>query len=95
MMLLGGYLAFGKYSDLASKSYELTNSYQSLNTQEGAELNLKGMYYGSSSRTSYTNAANGGNRKGGGFFLGCIMIAIALPMVWMNERRSVKTFEVI
>jgi hypothetical protein len=41
-----------------------------------------------------------GSGKGGGsviagFIVGCILIGIAIPLVWMNERRDVHTYNVI
>lgn len=30
-----------------------------------------------------------------GFIVGCVLIAFALPMVWMNERKQVKIYKLI
>ena len=34
-------------------------------------------------------------KKGNGFIGGIILIWIGIPLVWMNERRDVKTYEMI
>ena len=43
-----------------------------------------------------TRSSGGGKKKSeGGFFFGYILIGIALSLIWMNERRDVKTYQVI
>jgi len=50
---------------------------------------------------SFTSSTTrrGSNNKGGGafggFIAGVLMICIALPMVWMNERREVHQYKLI
>jgi len=51
------------------------------------------------------NAIGGGGKKKkkgakelgafGGFILGCLLIWFALPLVWMNERKNIKVWNVI
>jgi len=42
---------------------------------------------------SYSSRSSGGkNNEGGGFIGGIILIWIGIPLVWMNERRDVKTY---
>jgi len=53
-------------------------------------LDLRGSR--SSSYRSYRSSSGGKDSEGGGFFVGIIMIWIGIPLVWMNERRDVKTY---
>jgi hypothetical protein len=36
--------------------------------------------------------SSGKNKEGGEFFTGVILIGLALPAVWMNERKLVKIY---
>ena len=69
---------------------------ESIYTQQddGGILDLRGSR-SSSYRSSYSGGGGKGKSEGGGFFVGCFLIGIALPLIWMNERRDVKTFQVI
>ena len=107
MFVVGGYLAFGKYSDLVDYSNQMLNqeSYYLLEHGE-AQLNLRATTSSpttyTSTPTSRTTTTSRTSTKGSGksnpfmeFIAGCFMIGFALPMVWMNERRDVKTYKVI
>lgn len=49
----------------------------------------------SGSRARSGSSSSSGGKKGGEFFGGIILIAFALPMIWMNERKDVKYYQVI
>jgi len=61
-------------------------------------LELRGRSSSSSSRSSRSGGSVTTSRKkkeGGEFFAGLVLIWLALPMVWMNERKNVKIYQVI
>ena len=49
----------------------------------------------SSGRIDRSGGTSSGGKKGGEFFGGIILIAFALSMIWMNERKDVKYYQVI
>lgn len=102
--LLGGYLVYGKYAELVEYVQEM-DALESFYSNDEI-LNMAGVVStapapapkpttsSTSSRTT-TGKSKGKGGPFGEFILGCFLIGFALPMVWMNERRDVKTYKVI
>jgi len=57
-------------------------------------ISLRGRSSGGS-RARGGSSSRSKDNEGGEFFAGVILIVFALPMVWMNERKDVKYYEVI
>ena len=95
------YFSYGKYCELAEYSFEYQQQQDNVLDQMGStvelasttatkdELNLRG------SRSSSRSGKSGDSGPVGEFITGVILIWIALPMVWMNERRDVRFYKLI
>ena len=93
------YFSYGKYCELAEYSFEYQQQQDMALDQMGStvelasasedELNLRG------SRSSRSSGKSGDSGPVGEFITGVILIWIALPMVWMNERRDVRFYKLI
>ena len=80
-----GYFTYGWANDMLELSNQLEAEQTIYTRKDDPEvLDLRG------SRSSYRSS--GGKKHEGGFIVGIIIIWIGIPMVWMNERRDVKTY---
>ena len=62
---------------------------------KSAKANYKAPTYSTYTKPSGKSKSNGKSSPFGEFIFGIILICLALPMVWMNERRQVKIYKVI
>lgn len=70
---------------------------ESVRSLQRPALELRGRSSSSSrsSRSGGSVTTSRQKKEGGEFFVGLIFIWLALPMVWMNERKNVKIYQVI
>lgn len=79
---------------LTVQGHRLSNKVSALEKSESL-LSHRELRPGSGSSVRSSSSSGKKDSPFGGFILGCILIGLALPMVWMNERKQVKIYKLI